>query len=107
MDLITKLLIKNPQHRLTSPSEIKAHPFFRDIDWRAMVAKELRPPYKPQLETGDDTKHFDQEICKIPIDSPSLGGLASQLSPCDEDEFDGFTFEARTQLSGSSPVKEY
>lgn len=67
---MNKLLEKDPKRRLTSVSEIKAHPFFSGIDWRSMMKKDLRTPYKPLLDSTDDTKHFDQTIVTIPIDSP-------------------------------------
>jgi serine/threonine protein kinase len=71
VDLISKLLVKDPTKRLTDPSEIKCHPFFQEIDWRAMTNKEMRTPYKPLLESTDDTKHFDQDICHLPLNSPT------------------------------------
>ena len=32
-DLLNLLLAKKPGNRLTDPSEIKKHPFFKNIDW--------------------------------------------------------------------------
>ena len=38
IDLISKLLVKDPELRVTDPSEIKSHPFFyREIDWKTML----------------------------------------------------------------------
>uniref|UniRef100_A0A914WTZ1 Ribosomal protein S6 kinase delta-1 n=1 Tax=Plectus sambesii TaxID=2011161 RepID=A0A914WTZ1_9BILA len=34
-DLVSKLLVANPRERLT-PDDIRAHPFFADIDWTAV-----------------------------------------------------------------------
>jgi serine/threonine protein kinase len=62
IDLISKLLTKDPTKRLgsrTDAEEIKEHPFFAGIDWNAMMAKKLTTPYKPLLDSKDDTKHFD------------------------------------------------
>ncbi len=104
VDLISKLLVKDPDGRLTDPSEIKSHPFFQDIDWKSMMQKELRTPYKPMLDSSEDTKHFDNEICNQQIDTPSLSSspplLASNGNNCNQelDDFDGFTFEAQTIL---------
>jgi serine/threonine protein kinase len=40
VDLLSKLLVKDPDARLTDPSEIKAHPFFSEgIDWKSMMLK--------------------------------------------------------------------
>jgi len=65
-----------------------------------MMRKELRTPYKPMLDSSDDTKHFDNDICNTPIESPtqSLNALTPPLKVSNEveDDFDGFTFEAQT-----------
>ena len=75
------------------------------------MRKEMKVPYKPMLDCNDDTKHFDTDICKIPIESPSqhslsqLAGNRMTLSSGgggEDDEFDGFTFEAQTVLSGEA-----
>ena len=76
MDLISKLLEKDPSKRLGSlrdAEEIKEHPFFDDVDWDRMMKKRMPTPYKPLLDSKDDTKHFDPENFKIPIESPPQG----------------------------------
>jgi len=53
IDLISKLLVKNPVLRLGSGDgdfeEIIIHPFFSSIDWEKLVAKDLTPPYVPEV----------------------------------------------------------
>jgi serine/threonine protein kinase len=53
-DLMIQLLKKNPKERLGSKSqeELRAHPFFRGVDWDAVYAKKLKPPV--DLEPEDD-----------------------------------------------------
>ena len=58
-DLITRLLIKDPQHRLSDPTEIMAHPFFARIDWAQMLARESTPPYIPEVKGPLDLCHFE------------------------------------------------
>lgn len=51
-DLITKLLSKDPQERLGTVGgvdEIKQHQWFADIDFDALLKRELDAPYKPEL----------------------------------------------------------
>lgn len=62
VDLISKLLTKDPAKRLgthNDAEEIKSHPFFADINWDLMMKKQIPTPYKPLLDSKDDTKHFD------------------------------------------------
>ena len=47
-DFVEKLLIKNPDQRLSSKA-IKEHPFFMIIDWAKLEKGELEPPIKPDV----------------------------------------------------------
>ena len=77
-DLCTKLLIKNPLERLGGQEDdaeaIKCHPWFDCIDWKKIENKMLAPPYKPQLDSSDDVKHFPSEFTAL---QPSLTDLES------------------------------
>ena len=77
IDLISKLLAKDPAKRLSSAGEIKTHEFFEGVNWELMMMKKLSTPYKPMLDSKDDTKHFDEEICNIPVESPQKGDQSS------------------------------
>ena len=59
IDLI-KRLITDVDKRLgyNGASEIKSHPFFKDIDWNNV--KRLIPPFIPKLESSSDSKYFDK-----------------------------------------------
>lgn len=48
-DLLAKLLNRNPKERLgvKGASEIKAHPFFDEVDWNKVVRREYEPAFKP------------------------------------------------------------
>jgi hypothetical protein len=65
-------LAKDPKKRLGyyGPAEIKSHPFFSDIDFDQILLKKPPPPYKPILDSNEDTKHFDVEMTNIPLESP-------------------------------------
>jgi serine/threonine protein kinase len=111
VDLLSRLLVKDPAKRLTDPSQIKSHPFFNGyIDWKLMLSKTLKTPYKPLLDSTDDTKHFDKHILSIPVESPpekakeqDRARQAATNVAQGDDEFDGFTFEAQTVLSKGTP----
>jgi len=54
------LLVKAPQRRLGSGpdgnGEIKGHPFFGPIDWDKLRARELAPPFRPDVKNILDPK---------------------------------------------------
>eukprot|EP00826_Nyctotherus_ovalis_P017179 TRINITY_DN15038_c0_g1_i4.p2 TRINITY_DN15038_c0_g1~~TRINITY_DN15038_c0_g1_i4.p2 ORF type:complete len:137 (+),score=17.94 TRINITY_DN15038_c0_g1_i4:1228-1638(+) len=58
-DLI-KRLICDSEHRLgnNGAKEIKAHPFFKNVDWEALRIR--IPPFIPDLTSEVDTSNFDK-----------------------------------------------
>jgi len=48
--LIEGLLVKEPTARLgaAGATQIRSHPFFSGVDWEAVAAKKLRPPFTPR-----------------------------------------------------------
>ncbi|KAF8592617.1 kinase-like protein [Ramaria rubella] len=59
------LLNRNPKHRLgaiNDAAELKAHPFFKSIDWKALSLKQVTPPFRPDVESDESTTNFDPEF---------------------------------------------
>jgi hypothetical protein len=52
VDLIQKLVVVNAANRLGAgrrdAEEIKQHPWFYGVDWQAMMALRVQPPFVPQ-----------------------------------------------------------
>ncbi len=50
-DLIEKLLQRHPQKRLcsgpTGSDEIQSHPFYKGLDWKNVMVKDIKAPYIP------------------------------------------------------------
>ena len=72
-DLIAKLLQRNPVRRLgtnNDVNDIKAHEWFKDLDWNKLLKKEIKPVYKPpdtSKAKKDPTKNFDQQFLNEPV----------------------------------------
>lgn len=61
---------RNPKHRLGAnrdASELKEHPFFKNIDWVALSLKQVTPPFKPNVESDESTANFDTEFTEADI----------------------------------------
>ncbi|CAJ0966123.1 unnamed protein product, partial [Ranitomeya imitator] len=54
-DLIRELLQKDPAKRLGVHRNIRAHPFFQDIDWVSVEALQMPPPHIPGKNPREDT----------------------------------------------------
>lgn len=44
-----KLFERDPSRRLGVVGDIRAHPFFRAINWSALENREVEPPFKPKV----------------------------------------------------------
>lgn len=67
--LVRRLLAKQPEQRLgvaAGVAEVQSHPFFRGLDWAALLACELQPPHVPVLEHDADVRHFEAKYTAQP-----------------------------------------
>lgn len=91
------LLNRNPKHRLGAIDdgrELRAHPFFADIEWEALRQKKIPPPFKPHLNSETDTSNFDPEFTQTSTSYMNKHQpiAATPLSPGMQAKFAGFTF---------------
>lgn len=90
------LLNRNPNHRLgaiADAKELREHMFFHDIDWKALCAKKIPPPFKPHLTSDTDTSNFDPEFTQSSTSFMKKQPIAATpLSPAMQAKFAGFTF---------------
>ncbi|KAF3849428.1 hypothetical protein F7725_015925, partial [Dissostichus mawsoni] len=75
VSLMQKLLQKAPEMRLGGgegdASEIKRHKFFQGMDWSALLAKKLKPPFLPVIRALKDVSNFDEEFTRLkPVLTP-------------------------------------
>ncbi|RLN50054.1 hypothetical protein BBJ28_00026279, partial [Nothophytophthora sp. Chile5] len=83
-DLISQLLVKNPDARLASIQQIKTHGFFTRAfpspeAWARLLQREREPPFVPQLSGAFDTSFFQT------IDDEEQDELESDVEPYFED----------------------
>jgi len=102
-DLLSKLLIKDPNDRLGSGSsdaqEIRNHAWFANISWEDIYNKTQKPPYTPQLDDITDVKHFDTGFTKIdPYGSYKDGQFSLPDEPDSDSKWNGFSYEPDNQL---------
>jgi serine/threonine protein kinase len=111
-NFVKGLLNRNPKHRLGATrdaEELKAHPFFADIDWEALHKKNVVPPFKPKLKGELDVSNFDPEFTNALNGNGSLNARAAALasgvnpastplSPTMQANFAGFTFTDQSTL---------
>ncbi|OON21155.1 kinase domain protein, partial [Opisthorchis viverrini] len=68
--ILLGLLHKSKEERLGSRldfEEIRSHCFFRKMDWAALLARRIRPPFTPLVSSLADTRHVAPEFTCLPI----------------------------------------
>uniref|UniRef100_A0A8C3YJD0 Serine/threonine-protein kinase N2 n=1 Tax=Catagonus wagneri TaxID=51154 RepID=A0A8C3YJD0_9CETA len=75
ISIMRRLLRRNPERRLGAgekdAEDVKKHPFFRLIDWNALMDKKVKPPFVPTVRGREDVSNFDDEFTsEAPILTP-------------------------------------
>ena len=61
--MVTRLLDKRESSRLgsmTGASEVKAHKWFKGLNWEHLYLRKIVPPFVPLLTAEGDTSHFSR-----------------------------------------------
>ena len=88
IDLINKL-IEFSDKRLgkNGAEEIKAHPFFKGIDWEN-IRSTMKPPFIPEIQNDYDTKYFETFDVEEPFYPP-----VKKMKRRKDMEYLGFTYK--------------
>ena len=89
-DLILKL-VNHSENRLgkNGSKEIKAHPFFKGINW--IKIKEMKPPFIPKLDNDYDSKYFEKYNYIEPFIPNQNTIIRKRLEP----EFTSYNFKGK------------
>ncbi|XP_023476051.1 protein kinase C delta type isoform X4 [Equus asinus] len=89
-DILEKLLERDPTKRLGVTGNIKAHSFFKTINWTLLEKRAVEPPFKPKVKSPGDYSNFDQEFLN---EKPRLSYSDKNLiDSMDQAAFAGFSF---------------
>lgn len=113
-NFIMSLLEREMNKRLGSTGdavEVKAHPFFKGVDWDAIYHKRLAAPFRPRITNILDTANFENEFTKIPVDDEaqrraSRASASSLSTDVAEGKFTGFTYEKSPSNMSLAAVRQ-
>ena len=111
-DLLTRLLRKEPAKRLGGTQAkdlkaLKAHRFFRKVDWKKLERRELEPPIQPVITDPELAENFSRDFTDLPL-SPTFTRSSKNFDELMHDQnaimaqesnpFGGFSFVASNSL---------
>uniref|UniRef100_A0A3B3YT14 protein kinase C n=1 Tax=Poecilia mexicana TaxID=48701 RepID=A0A3B3YT14_9TELE len=90
-----QLLRRNPERRLGSgekdAEDVKKQPFFRGMDWDALLQRKVPPPFVPTIVGKEDVSNFDAEFtAEAPALTPPRERRA--ISRKEQDYFKDFDY---------------
>jgi len=103
-EVLGRLLDRNPLTRLGTGAKdvdnVFSHPFFESTPLDKLTAREISPPFKPNVKGASDTSNFDKEFTSEPV----VDSLApeSGLRGGDTSKFEGFTYTGGGALDGAA-----
>ena len=92
---LSALFDRNPHTRLGMPEcpdgPIRQHAFFRGVEWSKLEAKQVTPPFRPQLKGPSDTGNFDDDFLS---EKAQLTPIADKnlLASIDPENFQDFSY---------------
>ena len=96
-DLMTKLISdSNTRLGRNGADEIKAHPFFKGVDWEN-IRKNTTPPFIPDLKNDYDTKYFETFDPIEPFYPKD-----NKISKRKDFDYYGFTYKGDNNDSGTN-----
>lgn len=112
-DLLSKLLVKDPNLRLGSSegdgNDIMAHAFFKDIDFTKLYNLEVKAPFVPKIKSKTDVSNFDKVFTdeKAQVTPPEGGGgMAADFENFENSAADDVAVEQETTVSANVATAE-
>jgi len=92
--ILIGLLERDPARRMADAHIIKAHPYFKTMDWDRLLRKEIKPPFIPPVKDKLDVSMVDPTFTseRPTISEGSMGDDKASLKGVDQKKFEGFTF---------------
>merc|ERR1719419_246329 len=97
--LIFDLLEKDPQHRIQRFDQVREHPFFKTLDWDALLNMQIKVPLKPTWEVEEEGP-LSEVLNEVSIDLQMDDAEESRKSAMGSD-FNNFSFIRQGPVIGS------
>jgi len=93
---IEELLVRDPTKRLgchpKSETEIKKHDYFKNINWKDVEERKVKPQFIPETKDEKDTSNFDPEFTNEKLTICQKERQTIEFEEYYRNEFEGFSF---------------
>lgn len=97
------MFVADPDSRLGGGAgdaeEIKRHPWFAGVDWKLIETKQIKPPFKPKLQSEFDTKYIDSTFTDQNINESPDSVASNSLNSLKGGMWDGFSYDGKGKWS--------
>jgi serine/threonine protein kinase len=109
-DLLRALLQRDPDKRLCVPDELRAHAYFKGVNWHKLSTKRAKNPFKIFLRSDTDTQYFDSSYTNQSIelddDETALSTLSS-IGNDDDTDWDQSTASSSDAATPRTAVERF
>jgi len=96
--ILRGLLERDANKRLGDAATIKAHPYFKGLDWEKLLRKEMPPPFIPPVTGKGDISMVDPAFTSEPVTLSDLPEGELKISAEHQKKFEGFTFVPEAEM---------
>jgi len=96
--ILSGLLDRDPVKRLGDAVAIKAHPYFKGMDWDKLLRKEVKPPWIPDVGGKESIKQIDPTFTSERPTLSEPNEPTGKLNSDAQQKFEGFTFVPDSEL---------
>lgn len=82
---------------------MKKHAWFKKIDWKLLMEKKIKPPFKPLVTSPDDTRNIDQMFLRETIKETMPLMNMSSFTTRQQNHFEYFTYISNRQSNVGAP----
>jgi serine/threonine protein kinase len=97
--LLHGLLDRDPKKRISNSADIKKNPWFKKIDWKLLLEKKIKPPFKPTVTSPDDCRNIDQMFLRETIKETMPMMNMNSFNTRQQNHFEYFTYIGTTRQS--------
>ena len=100
--ILTVLLERDPTKRLgysiKDADELRAHPFFAQIDWKQVATQTHETAYKPKVKGAEDISCIDKLFTKEGLEETYVDPSELTAKQKQQTNFSGFTYAKKGNL---------